>query len=192
MTQEAKAHQLSLEDFRQLKAGSSQEGHGSDYSEVTRTILNEMGALGSNIGGLFECMEIAEDEIAKTQLNHPDKAGDIWNSFTILTPSPILEPRTPGIYRAHAQEMLQRVVNGQTKKNELETATAAELCCVFCQTSQLHGLQSDAVVAYQKVFKQVFPDAPFHDEVIPGELPRTRRRDSRRTTEEVSAAPTVM
>jgi hypothetical protein len=50
--------------------------------------------------------------------------------------------------------------------NLVQAATAAELCCIFCQTSQLHGLQSDAVVAYQKVFKQVFPNVLFQDEVV--------------------------
>ena len=62
--------------------------------------------------------------------------------------------------------MLQRVVRGQTKKKELEAATAAELCCVFCNVSQVHPLQSDAVAAYQKLFNQVFPDALSVDEVV--------------------------
>ena len=76
-----------------------------------------------------------------------------------------MEPRTPQLYRAHVREIVGRIVLRQTKKAELEAATAAELCCVFCAASQAYGLQSDAVAAYQKLFNQVFPDA-----IIAGDL----------------------
>ena len=160
MTKETASHSRALEFLRRQQPEETDESQG-----IREIMLAAMGERGAALQGIFECMAIAEEEIAAAQEAHPDKAGDIWHSFTHLRPSPLLEPRTPQLYRAHARELIQRVAAGHTKKAELAAATAAELCCVFCAASQLSGLQSDAVAAYQKLFKQVFPDVFLEDEV---------------------------
>ncbi|MEM7032047.1 MAG: hypothetical protein AAF629_21010 [Chloroflexota bacterium] len=160
MPKEDRAYQLSL-DFA-LKQIYQQP----DTNFQTDTLFEQMGDLGAQLKDVLDCMKIAEEEIASAQVRQPEKADVIWNSFTYLKPSPLLRPRTPQLYRAHVKELIARVATGKTKKAELEAVTAAELCCIMSAASLAHPLQTDATIAYQKVFQIVFPDVVIDNEPV--------------------------
>lgn len=117
------------------------------------------GPLAPRIASTFNAMEWAEVEIAAAKLRHPDKTDIIHDTFKHLCPSPILHPRNEFTYRAHAREIIERVINGE----DLAPATDAELCCVFCEGSLKAPLQSDYVLAYEQLMKHVASDLELPD-----------------------------
>lgn len=162
MTKENGSHQLSL-DYALQKLRQTTNETQPEHTVSIEPMLSMMGDFGTRIQDVFACMAIAEEEISAAQARQPDRADDIWNSFKYLQPSELLQPRTPQLYRAHAKEIVFRIAHGQTKRTQLEAATAAELCCVFSAVSLASPLQSDAVAAYQKLFKQVFPNVTIYE-----------------------------
>ena len=93
-------------------------------------------------------------------------------NLACLRPSELLDPLTPILYRAHVQEIIARIVQGDMNKDELAVATAAELCCVFWKVGKTESLETDIVIAYQKLFRQVFPDMQFsHDDGLQESIP---------------------
>ncbi len=166
MTKEGENHQLSLDYLLRRRQPELQPAANAEHQASKEAMLNLLGELAPTVRTVFERMEIAEEEILKAQESYPHKADEIWNSFKYLRPSPILEPNTSHLYRAHVKEIVTRIAqaNGDLRKKDLEAATDAELCCMFCAVSQALPLQLDAVAAYQQVFKRVFPDVSFLDE----------------------------
>lgn len=160
MTKEGDNHQLSFDYLLRHRQSEFQSSAKTERLANREAMLDLLGELAPTVRTVFQHMEIAEEEIQKAQEIYPHKADEIWNSFKYLRPSPILEPHTPHLYRAHVRELITRIAqaDGDLRKNDLEAATDAELCCLFCVVSQAFPLQSDAVVAYQRVFKRVFPD----------------------------------
>ncbi len=166
MTKEGENHQLSLEHLLRRRRSELQPSSNAEHRANREVMFDLLGDLAPTVRTIFERMEIAEEEIQRAQVIYPHKADRIWDSFTYLRPSPILIPHTSHLYRAHVRELITRVAlaDGDLRKKELEAATDAELCCVFCAVSQALPLQSDAVAAYQRVFKKVFPEVSFLDE----------------------------
>ncbi len=166
MTKEGENHQLSLDQLLRRRRPELQPSFNAEHQVNTEVLFDLLGDLAPTVRAIFERMEIAEEEIQRAQEIYPHKADRIWDSFTYLRPSPILVPHTSHLYRAHVKELITRVVlaDGDLRKKDLEAATDAELCCVFCAVSQALPLQSDSVAAYQRVFKKVFPEASFLDE----------------------------
>lgn len=162
MSHESEGHQLSLTFYLQQKIRETQSDNEPDveHRAAREQMFELMGNLGPILRWHFICVEIADAEIATAQQAHPHLAEHLWNSFTYLWPSELLHIRNPKLYRAHAQEMLQRLIAGETKRRELESATAAELCCLFSAASLASPLNADAIAAYKTLFAQVFPDAP--------------------------------
>jgi len=64
---------------------------------------------------LFRAMEIAEEEIARAQERWPEKRKEIWDTFKYLGlgTCTIPEGYADRLYRAHCQEILERVARGE-------------------------------------------------------------------------------
>lgn len=166
MTKEGENYQPSLDHLLRHHQSELRPFPDTDDQATREAMFSLLGELAPTVRTIFERMRIAEEEIEKAQTDFPHKADEIWGSFTYLRPTPLLDPCTSHLYRAHAREIVTRIAqaDGSLRKKDLEAATDAELCCVFCAVSQAFPLQGDAVAAYQRVFKNVFPNATFLDE----------------------------
>lgn len=145
--------------------GSSQK-RAASKQEAINAMLALIDDVGPQLEGVFACAGIAHDEAMDAHLRTPDKGMTIMENLTCLRPSELLDPLTAKLYRAHVQEMIERIVQEKTQKEELEAATAAELCCLFGKVGQLQSLPTDDVVAFQKLFAQVFQDAQFSNDGV--------------------------
>ncbi|MCA1196247.1 hypothetical protein [Saccharopolyspora sp. 6V] len=119
------------------------------------SISAAFGDIGREIIGAFEALGWAEDEIDAARTRHPDAADTLWHSFALLPPRQELMS-TEFVYRSHAVEILERVVAGQ----DTRPATAAEVCCVLAQASQVTPLASVASGLYCRMWRRAFPDQP--------------------------------
>lgn len=105
------------------------------------------GDLGSELAGIFERMEWAEDEIARAMRANPARADVLWHSFRVMTPQHELMS-TEIVYRAHVREQIARVIAGQ----DTRPGTAAEACCVLSDASQVAPLTETAAGLYARMW----------------------------------------
>jgi len=141
------------------------------------------GALIGAIDSTFRRMEWAEEEIDTAGREHPDAADLTWHSFHMLVPTHELMS-TEMVYRAHCREILARVVAGE----DTRPGTAAECCCVCCETSQVGPLHTAGVGLYLRMWRAAgFPEIDersVHYEALSGgaidEYERTLRHRLRR------------
>ena len=89
---------------------------------LTQALAGDPG--GQALIAALRRMEIAEEEIARAQQQHPDKAGVLRNSFLachtpIIPPLPHLDP----LYRAHVRQLLAMIAEGQ----DVDRPTLAEV-----------------------------------------------------------------
>jgi hypothetical protein len=127
---------------------------------VVEDLLDDV--LGRNqrtlLTGIFDSMSWAEEEIEKARARHPRHADRIYHSFMLLTPNLSLEAMsTEFVYRSHCRELLDRVADG----TDTRPATAAEICCLMCTTSQAAPLTSAAAGLYMRMWRAAhFPTHP--------------------------------
>ena len=125
--------------------------------------LNDMVTrIETQLTPLFDLMGIAEEEIeaAQKRFHEPVGKGDgpIWNSFNLLVPTESV--MTEKLYRAHVQELLDRVGDGE----DTRPATKAEMLGVLAIMSQEAPLPPSATGLYFKLMSHLFPE--FADEVL--------------------------
>ena len=118
-----------------------------------RTLLGP--SLGSAIENAFRCMEFAEDEIAAAKARHPLDAELIHRTFSVLCPSEPLRAAGEKLYRAHCQELIERVREGK----DARAATKAELIAVLSALSLQAPLDRSATFLYWELFGVLFPSA---------------------------------
>ena len=116
----------------------------------------------SNISGLFDQMEVAEDEIAKAQNRHPDAKEKLWNAFRLMQPG-VLLGFPDELYRAHCRELLERIYQ------DLDTrpGTQAECLVAFSEMSLVAPLRHDAELAMKHLFVSLFPNQAAQWDVVP-------------------------
>lgn len=136
-----------------------------DYTagRQTRELLADpdvRNILGASLTGvlrnLFDCMEIAEEEIAAAKAIAPDGVTEkrIDDAFRYLSPSDLLQNKTLELYRAHAHEIIARVAAGE----DLRPGTEAEVLAALCESSLAAPLNSIAALLYARLFRSVFPE----------------------------------
>lgn len=143
---------------------------------LTRLInVIQSTAVRSAIRYTFDCMEVAERELARARLTK--KQGQ--NAFRLVTPTNPLINKSIELYRAHAAELIQRVKKG----HDTRPATDAELLAVFLDTSLKAPLHRNACAAVDILFARVFPKGQIEfgtPETWPGgareEIEKARRK----------------
>ncbi|GEM29130.1 hypothetical protein NN3_01370 [Nocardia neocaledoniensis NBRC 108232] len=107
-------------------------------SEFTQTLF-----------AIFSQLEWAEDEIRRAQHRHPDVADVLHHSFPLLTAT---EERmaTEFVYRAHAQELLDRVATGVSTK----PGTSVEVVLSLMRASLVTPLNTTAFGLYVRMWRQ--------------------------------------
>jgi hypothetical protein len=115
-----------------------------------QSVLDELSV---GLDDLFECMEIAEDEISKAMNRHPQKRYLIYGSFLTLKP---VAPMPMKLYRAHCRELLDRIGTGE----DYQPVTRAEVLSVLNRAAWAIPLHNEPSALYYKLFASLFPDAP--------------------------------
>lgn len=123
-----------------------------DLEAITETLLGSAAA--GVISLTFEAMEeIAEDEIERGKLRHPDAEEEIHGAFKIILPSSVLmdKPLEP-LYRLHAREIVERVAAGENPA----LGTDAEVLAALSVASLAAPLTGPAVALYMRLFRDVY------------------------------------
>lgn len=116
------------------------------------------------VRGAFECMEVAEEEIAVAKLRWPERAEALHGSFFIVRPTRGMGDFARKLYRHHCKELLGRVAGGQIGK-ALNLGTEAEVLVALHHTSLAVMLRSDALFVFERIFHSVFGLSFFEDEL---------------------------
>jgi hypothetical protein len=120
-------------------------------AEFAAALMDDLG-----LAGIFERMDIAEEEITLAQKRHPDASDRLYHSFTLLIPTHERMEYEP-VYRAHCRELLDRVAAG----GDTRIGTAAEMCCTLYDVSLIAPLRSSAAGLYFRAWQSAgLPDFP--------------------------------
>lgn len=123
------------------------------------TTLDARTLLGPSLGGAietaFQCMEFAEEEIAAAKTRHPLDGDLIHRAFSVLCPSEPLRTAGEKLYRAHCQELIERIREGR----DTRAATKAELIAVLSALSLQAPLDRSTSFLYWELFGALFPRA---------------------------------
>ncbi|MBF6060529.1 hypothetical protein IU500_07025 [Nocardia terpenica] len=123
-------------------------------------------AVTGMLGGVFERMEWAEDEIKQAQRRYPQATNKLFYAFALLKTDNELVGKEL-LYRAHCREILARVV----KDEDTRPGTAAEICAMMCDISQRTPLNTAAFGLYARVWKLAglpgdqFDDLPHYEAI---------------------------
>ena len=99
-------------------------------AQVTESLLlAAMGPVGARIGGVFDLMTVAEEELALA--SQPPL-------FHVLVPPSNMVGLAPGVYRAHCRELIERYRTGY----DLTWGTDAEALCALSEMSLRAPLNS--------------------------------------------------
>lgn len=109
---------------------------------------------GSAIASAFRRMGIAEEEIDVAKKRWPRRRTVIHGAFRFLCASH-LGRFSDEVYRAHAREIIGRVMRGE----DLKPGTDAEILVLLSEASLVAPLASDYAFAMSHVFHRVFPNA---------------------------------
>lgn len=119
-----------------------------------RTLNGALKLLPVNLSGIFDCMGIAEAEIAAAIKRRKQKRQELNATFSILFPSDILRTNyNTAIYRAHCRELLERVAHGE----DTRPGTKAEALSMLCETSFKAPLTSAWGALYGQLFLEILP-----------------------------------
>lgn len=122
----------------------------SDRSDALLGIFDA----GSAVASAFRRMGIAEEEIDAAKRRCPRRKKAIHAAFAVLCASH-LGRFSDDVYRAHAREIIGRVMRGEP----IEPGTDAEILVLLSEQSLVAPLASDYAHAMSHVFHRVFPDA---------------------------------
>jgi hypothetical protein len=114
-------------------------------------LLGVETGIASSISWAFDCMGVAEKEIARAKRAHPKRADAIHGAFRILYPGMLSEFRNERLYRHHVQELLDRVARDE----DLKPGTTAECLASLSKTSLVAPLRADPTNLAYRLFQQV-------------------------------------
>lgn len=147
-------------------------------NDVVSDIAREVTSV---LSGVFQQIDWAEDEISRAMSRHPSERDLLYHSFPLLVTTHRLMA-TEFVYRSHCWELLERLINGVDTRH----GTAAEVCCICSDVSQIAPLRSPAAGLYLRMWAAAFPDKPLfadrsqHHETLEGstidDLEATMRR----------------
>lgn len=122
----------------------------------------------SAISFTFDCMEIAEQEIAYGKAQYPQMAKEIDGLFGYLCPPPGMRDFGLQVYRAYVKEQVERVATQTLGRMLLiEQPTKVEVLMALSRISEKAPLTPDATKLYFDLFAELFPDHYILKEIEP-------------------------
>ena len=135
---------------------------GEEFSEVMKMVGYTDADLGT-ISGIFERMEIAEEEINRGKEQWPENETVIHSLFSMCMPTPLLRELADVMYRGHCRELVKRVgemdITDKVKKIDLSLGTDSELCGIFSDAS----IRSPLGVLHTRIYLEAFTRVTGHD-----------------------------
>lgn len=125
--------------------------------EILRRVETTLGVSMGRIGVVFDAMDWAENEITRAQRQHPAYADLLWHAFKILTIPEGVD--TEHVYRAHARELLARVVAGQ----DTRPGTDVEIIMACRAASLVAPMHGPGFGLYYRLFTRAFPKSDAFD-----------------------------
>lgn len=120
-----------------------------DMHPLIRGVLGE--TVSSGIEALFRRFDIAEEAIKRYVRRYPDRTHVIDQAFGVLRWE-LGEPVVDELFRAHCEELLQRVIENKS----LEDGTRAEALTALSYTSLRGPLVSQYAALAEKLFLEMF------------------------------------
>lgn len=102
--------------------------------------------LPASIGSIFDCMAIAEEEIASANAN------GVQGIFAMLLPPNGMTSFAPEVYRAHARELIKRALE---RTMSLDLATEAEVLMNMCSASLIAPPNQQWAALQERLFVKV-------------------------------------
>ena len=121
----------------------------ANTGRLTRMDLHGIADTLTAVRSILGAMDWAEDEIASAQRRHPDAADRIWSAFRLLQTTSDLMASSEVLYRAHARELIGRVVRGE----DTRPGTAAEGVAVMREASLAAPLTAAGFGLYARLWK---------------------------------------
>ena len=112
------------------------------------------GSSVHTIKNTFRRMDIAEEEIANAQHQHPDHKDRIFQVFRCLCPTPPLAHVLDDIYRSHCRELIERSV----QREDMKPGTEAEVLGFLSQASLEAPLARIPSLLFQQLFADLLPE----------------------------------
>lgn len=103
----------------------------------------------------FDCMEAAEDEIARAKRRWPKSVAKVDAAFLALMPTPVFRGKAIEVYRSHVVELLGRARVG----TKLEPATEAEVLLALLAMSLIAPPSQQYAALADALFATVMPAA---------------------------------
>lgn len=132
---------------------------GADAPEAAVPASSELATLLDDItcllGGMFDQIDWAEDEITQAQSRHPASSDLLHHSFELLAATDELMTQQ-FVYRAHCRELLDRLAGGQ----DTRPATTVEVICACCRTSMIAPMTTTGAGLYFRLWARAFPHKP--------------------------------
>lgn len=114
-------------------------------------------SLGRSLDSVFEQMVIAENRIEEFEAQCPDVEEEIHEAFSVLCPSGLVQQVPAPVYRAHADELLGRIVEaGSLEDAGTKVATDAECLMAISEASLRSPLPREATWAFVYLMESVF------------------------------------
>lgn len=108
-------------------------------------------------GYIFECMEVAEEEIKAGKIKYPEKKDLIDQLWGFLSPPDGFQTLGMDVYRSYCKEQVDRV--GQQRMfMSIEDATNTEVLVVLSRMSEASPLVPDATKLFMDLFYKLFPE----------------------------------
>ncbi len=138
-----------------LPLGEPETSESTEPRDVESTLEEVLGkGLLETLGGVFDRMEIAEEEIERAKSRWPERRDEIHGAFHLLVPTTVLGEAPDLLYRRHVREVLERVAEAR----DPDRATDSECLAALRATSLVAPLRHDAFVAYARLFSKLFPE----------------------------------
>jgi hypothetical protein len=112
-----------------------------------------LGVTGSKFHRVFALAGIAEEEIAAAVERRPDRAPALQAAFLLLSPGEFAS-YGERLYRSHARELLERVIEGKG----VALGTDAECLIALSLGSLRAPLERGHLAAMESVFASVYPE----------------------------------
>ena len=110
-------------------------------------------ALASTAARVFELVKVAEEELEAAKKRHPGKAPEVHRAFRLIEPGGLLW-LDDEVFRAHARELIQRVVDGK----DTRLGTRAEVIAALSEASLRAPLPRDETELMAKIATRIFPE----------------------------------
>lgn len=133
------------------------------WMQTPEDILKEITGDGQ-LGKIFRMIEITEEEIELAMQQFPQRAEWIYNSFMMFqNEAGSFSNYDLQLWRFHCRELLERVGNPPSKKEQRELGTRAMAMVAFVEASLIAPLNEDGTMAYAKLFGVLYGEVKLHE-----------------------------